>query len=85
MIRPGNELLTDRHRSAARWLPTTALNHFDEGNQMQTYDLVREPHKKFYHVHKSNGMFCFIALAKSVTQNIRGVDERHCLSKGMLF
>ena len=52
---------------------------------MQTYDLVREPHKKFYHVHKSNGMFCFIALAKSVTQNIRGVDERHCLSKGMLF
>jgi len=23
--RPGNELLTDRHRAAARWLPTTAL------------------------------------------------------------
>ena len=25
MIRPSNELLTDRHRAAARWLPTTAL------------------------------------------------------------
>jgi len=25
MIRPGNELLTDRHRAAARWLPTTVL------------------------------------------------------------
>jgi len=23
--RPGNELLTDRHRAAARWLPTTGL------------------------------------------------------------
>jgi len=26
MIRPGNELLTDRHRAAARWLPTTELD-----------------------------------------------------------
>ena len=26
MIRPGNELLTDRHRAAARWLPTTGLD-----------------------------------------------------------
>jgi len=25
MIRPGNEVLTDRRRAAARWLPTTAL------------------------------------------------------------
>jgi len=25
--RPGNELLTDQHRAAARWLPTTALQH----------------------------------------------------------
>jgi len=25
-IRPGNELLTDRHRAAARWLPTTVLH-----------------------------------------------------------
>ena len=25
MIRPGNELLTDRHQAAARWLPTTAI------------------------------------------------------------
>jgi len=29
--------------------------------------------------------FCFIALTKSVTQNITGVTERHCLSKGILF
>jgi len=28
--------------------------------------------------------FCFVALTKSVTQNIRGVTERHCLSKGIL-
>jgi len=27
MIRPGNELLTDRHRPAARWLPTTVQEH----------------------------------------------------------
>jgi len=32
MIRPGNELLTDRHRATARWLPTTAL-----GNQLIKY------------------------------------------------
>ena len=28
MIRPGNERLTDRHRAAARWLPTTALDAY---------------------------------------------------------
>jgi len=28
--------------------------------------------------------FCFVALTKSVTQNIRSVTERHCLSKGIL-
>ena len=28
--------------------------------------------------------FCFIALTKSVTQNIRGVTERHCLSTAIL-
>jgi len=27
-------------------------------------------------------MFCFIALTKSVTQNFRGVTERHCTWKG---
>jgi len=27
MIRPGNELLTDRHRAAARWLPTTVVEY----------------------------------------------------------
>jgi len=34
--------------------------------------------------HKSIDMFCFIAVTKSVAQNIRGVTERHCLSKGIL-
>jgi len=29
-------------------------------------------------------MFCFIALTKSVTQNIGGVTERHCLQQGIL-
>ena len=27
MIRPGNERLTDRHRAAARWLPTTVIDN----------------------------------------------------------
>jgi len=30
-------------------------------------------------------MFCFVTLTTSVTQNIRGAAERHCLSKGILF
>jgi len=38
-------------------------------------------HKKFYH--KSIDTFCFFAITKFVTQNIRGGTERHCLySKG---
>jgi len=32
----------------------------------------------------STHTFCFIALMKSVTQNIRGDTERHCLSKEFL-
>jgi len=40
---------------------TVGLNHFAEGNQIQTYDLVRKPHKKFYQ--QSIDTFCFIALA----------------------
>jgi len=59
------------------------LNHFAEGNQIHTYNFVREPHKKFYY--KSTDTFCFIALTKSVAQNFRSVTERHCLSKGILF
>jgi len=49
------------------------LNHCAEGSQIQTDDFVREPHKNFYH--KSPDTFCFIALTKSVTQNIRDVTE----------
>jgi len=56
---------------------TVVLNHFAEGRQIQTYDFVREPHKNFYH--RSIDTFCFTELTKSVTQNIRGVTERHCL------
>jgi len=33
---------------------------------------------------KSIDTFCFIALTKPVTQNIRGVTERHSLTKGIL-
>ena len=41
--------------------------------------LLESRTKSFYH--KSIDTFCFIALTKSVTQNIRGVTGRHCLSK----
>jgi len=44
--------------------------------------LLESPTNKFYH--KSIDMFCFIALTKSVAQIIRGVTERHSLSKGIL-
>ena len=45
--------------------------------------ILFESRKKFYH--KSIDTFCFIALTMSVTQNIRGATERHCLSKGTFF
>ena len=61
---------------------TVVLNHFAEGSHIQTYDFVREPHKKNYH--KSIDTFFFIAPTKFVTQIIRGVTERHCPSKGIL-
>ena len=38
--------------------------------------------KKIFH--NSIDTFCFIALTKPVTQNVRGVTERHCLTKGIL-
>jgi len=52
------------------FLTSTAvvLNHFAEEGQIQTYDFVREPHKKNYH--KSIDTLCFIALTKSVAQII---------------
>jgi len=55
------------------------LNHFPEGSQIQAYDFVREPHKKF-----TTSELTRFALTKSVTQNIRGVIEGHCLLKGIL-
>jgi len=38
--------------------------------------------KKFFH--KSIDSFCLFAQTQPVTQNIRGVAERHRLSKGIL-
>jgi len=49
-----------------------ALSHFAEGSQILTYNFVR-PTKKFTTCQLTH---CFIALMKSVTQNIRGVTER---------
>jgi len=60
---------------------TVVLNHFTEGSQIQTYDFVREPHTIFT---TSIDKFSFIALSKSITQNIRDVTKRHCLSQGIL-
>ena len=51
-----------------QWFSTLLLK---EGSQIQTYNVVREPYKKFY---KSTDTFCFTALTKSVTRNIRGVN-----------
>jgi len=61
---------------------TVVHNHFAEGNQMQTYVLLGCGTKKLFH--KSIDKFCFTSLTKSVTQNIRGVTERRCLTKGIL-
>jgi len=62
---------------------TMFLKHFVEESEIQTYDLVaRESHKKFYH--KSIDTFCVIAQTNYATETIRGVAERHCLSKGIL-
>jgi len=46
--------------------------------------ILLESHtNNFYH--KSIDTFCFIALTKSVAQNITDVTERHYLSKGILL
>ena len=58
---------------------TVVLNHFAEGSQIQAYNFVREPQKIY---HKSIDTFCFIALTKSVTQNIRVVTESLSRAKG---
>jgi len=59
---------------------TVVLNHFAEGSHIQTYNFVkRATQKKIYH--KSIDTFCFVALTKSVSQNIRGVTQRHCPSR----
>jgi len=39
MIRPGNELLTDRHRVAARLLPTTALKKLDMFDPLSVHEV----------------------------------------------
>jgi len=61
---------------------TVVLNHFPEGSQIHTFDSFREPRKNI--LPQVNYTFCFIALTKSTTQDIRGVTARHRLSKGIL-
>jgi len=61
-----------------QWFSTISL----KGAKSRLTILLESHTKSFYH--KSTDTFCFIALTKSVTQNIRGVTERHCLSKGIL-
>jgi len=53
-------------------------NNFTEGSQIRRTILLEGRTKNFFH--KSLDTFCFIALTKSVTQNIRGVTKRHCLN-----
>jgi len=61
---------------------TVVLNHFVEWSRIQTYKFLDSRTRKFYN--KTIDKFCFIVLTKSVTQNCRGVTERHCPSKGIL-
>jgi len=58
-----------------QWFSTILL----KGAKSRSTILLESRTKKFYH--KSSDMLSFIALTKSVTQNIRGATERHCLSK----
>ena len=62
--------------------PPLVLNLFAEGSQIQTYDFVREPHENFT---TSQLIHFFIALTKSVAQNIRGVTETHCIGGSRIF
>jgi len=61
-----------------QWFSTILL----KGAKSRSTILLESRTKKFYH--KSIDMLSFIALTKSVTQNIRGATERHCLSKEIL-
>jgi len=58
------------------------FNHFAERAKCRPTVLLDSRTNNFYH--KSIDTFCFVALKKSVAQNIRGVTERHCVSKGIL-
>jgi len=62
-----------------QWFTTISL----KGAKSRPTILLRGGTKTIFH--KSTDMFCFIALTKPVTQNSRGVTERHCLTKGSLF
>jgi len=57
------------------------LKHFAERAKSRPTIMLESRTKTFYH--KSIDTFCFIALTKSVTQNIWGVTERSCLSRGI--
>jgi len=58
-----------------QWFSTISL----KGAKSRPTILLESRTKIFYS--KSIDTFCFIALTTSVTQNIRGVTERQCLSK----
>ena len=53
MIQPGNELLTDRHRAAAQWLPTTVLDD-SVYNQIRPTAAVTPTLYGLPEVHKDN-------------------------------
>jgi len=55
-----------------QWFSTISLNRVKSRPTI----LLERHTKKFYH--KSIDTFCFIALTKSVTQNIRGATEKDC-------
>ena len=61
-----------------QWFTTISL----KGAKSKPKILLEGRTKFFFHM--SIDAFCFIALTKPFTQNIKGVTERHCLTKGIL-
>jgi len=63
------------HRSFSQ-SPSVVFNLFAEGNQIQTYDFVGEPHKKFSTQFNFN-TFCFTA-ERSLLHKILDVSLKDC-------
>jgi len=49
MIRPGNELLTDRQEATSRWLPTTGLHYQGISDVVETITLETEARTDVVH------------------------------------